>query len=84
MGGISVGPGEGGGEAWDDGGELFGVDAGDAVELFGEDGADGGLVLFGSVLEHGDVMAREAEAALGGAARRAGARDRRRRRGLLE
>jgi hypothetical protein len=67
MGRISVGPGEGGGEAWDDGGELLSVDAGDAVGLSGEDAADRGPILFGSVPEHGDVMAREAEAELGGA-----------------
>src|SRR5688572_16894642 len=63
LGGVGVGPGEAG----DDGGELLGVDGGDAVELSGEDAADGGLVLLGSVLEHGDVMAREADAQFGGA-----------------
>src|SRR5687768_10600011 len=67
LGWTSVRPGEGGGEARDDGEELFGANAGDAVELFGEDAADGGPLLFGSVLEHRDVMTREAEAELGGA-----------------
>ena len=52
--GISVGPGETGGERGDGGGELFEMDAGDAVELFGEDAADGGLVLF-----RADVRLRE-------------------------
>lgn len=65
--GFYVGPGQGGGEARDDGGELVGVGAGDAVEFFGEDAADGGPFLLGAVLEPGDVMAREADAELGGA-----------------
>ncbi|HJQ11789.1 MAG TPA: hypothetical protein VJ840_12250 [Gemmatimonadaceae bacterium] len=42
------------------------VGAGDAVELFGEDVAHGGLFLLGSVLEYGHVMAQEADAELAG------------------
>lgn len=64
---FGVGAGECGGEAGDGGGELGGFGAGDGVELAGEGVADGGLVLVGFVVEHGDVVAWEADVELGGA-----------------
>lgn len=63
---FGVGPGEGGGEAGDGGGELGGFGAGDAVQFAGEGVADGGVLLLGFVVEHGDVVAWEADAELGG------------------
>jgi len=41
--------------------------AGDAAELAGKGVADGGVLLPGFVLEHGEVVAREADAQFGGA-----------------
>jgi hypothetical protein len=64
---FGVGPGEGGGEVGDGGGEFGGFGAGDGVELAGEGVADCGVLLFGFVVEHGDVVAWEADAELGGA-----------------
>lgn len=64
---FGVGPGEGGGEAGDRRRELGGFGAGDGVELAGEGVADGGVLLVGFVVEHGDVVAWEADAELGGA-----------------
>jgi hypothetical protein len=67
LGVFGVGPGEGGGEAGDGGGEIGGFGAGDGVEFAGEGVAEGGVLLFGFVVEQGDVVAGEAYVEVGGA-----------------